>query len=83
MIVFGMDSGVLCYGFNVCEFQLFVEVGMIEMEVIVMVMVNVVDYIEMVDDIGIIEVGKFVDIIVVDGNLFEDISELMDVDFVM
>ena len=34
-------------------------------------------------DIGTIEVGKYADIIAVDTNPLDDISALLDVDFVM
>ena len=34
-------------------------------------------------DIGTIETGKYADIVAVDGNPLENISELRDVDFVM
>ena len=37
----------------------------------------------MQDDIGTLEAGKFADVIAVDGNPLEDISELRDIDFVM
>lgn len=83
MIAFGTDSGVSRHGLNAREFQLLVEAGMTEMEAIVSATVNASDHIEMADDIGTIEAGKFADIIAVDGNPLEDISELMDVDFVM
>lgn len=83
MIAFGTDSGVSRHGLNAREFQLLVEAGMTEMEAIVTATVNAADHIEMADDIGTIEAGKFADIIAVDGNPLEDISELMDVDFVM
>lgn len=83
MIAFGTDSGVSRHGLNAREFQLLVEAGMTEMEAIVTATVNAADHIEMAEDIGTIEAGKFADIIAVDGNPLEDISELMDVDFVM
>ena len=37
----------------------------------------------MSDSIGTIETGKFADIIAVDSSPLADISELLDVDFVM
>ncbi|MBO6796370.1 amidohydrolase family protein [Maricaulis sp.] len=83
MIAFGTDSGVSRHGLNAREFQLLVEAGMTEMEAIVSATVNAADHIEMAEQIGTIEAGKFADIIAVDGNPLEDISELMDVDFVM
>ena len=83
MIAFGTDSGVSRHGLNAREFELLVEAGMTEMEAITSATVNAATHIEMAEDIGTIEEGKFADIIAVDGNPLEDISELMDVDFVM
>lgn len=83
MIAFGTDSGVSRHGLNAREFQLLVEAGLTEMEAIVTATVNAADHIQMADELGTIEAGKLADIIAVDGNPLEDISELMDVDFVM
>lgn len=83
MIAFGTDSGVSRHGLNAREFELLVEAGMTEMEAITSATVNAATHIEMAEDIGTIEAGKFADIIAVDGNPLEDISELMEVDFVM
>jgi len=83
MIAFGTDSGVSRHGLNAREFELLVQAGMTEMEAITSATVNAATHIEMAEDIGTIEAGKFADIIAVDGNPLEDISELMDVDFVM
>jgi len=82
-IAFGTDSGVSRHGLNAREFQLYVDAGMSEMEAIVTATVNAADHVQMAEDIGTIEAGKFADIIAVDGDPLEDIGELMDVDFVM
>ncbi|MBR9826054.1 MAG: amidohydrolase family protein [Alphaproteobacteria bacterium] len=83
MIAFGTDSGVSRHGDNAREFQLLVEAGMTPMEAIVTATVNASSHLEMADQIGTIEPGKYADIIAVDGNPLADIAELMDVDFVM
>jgi imidazolonepropionase-like amidohydrolase len=83
MIAFGTDSGVSNHGQNAREFQLLVEAGLTPMEALVTASINASRHLQMADDIGTIEVGKYADIIAVDGNPLEDISELMDVDFVM
>ena len=57
--------------------------GMTEMEVLVAATINAADLIDMSDDIGTIESGKFADIIAVDDSPLENIEELLDVDFVM
>ena len=83
MIAFGTDSGVSRHGVNAREFQLLVDAGLTPMESLVTATVNASTHLQMDDDIGTIEVGKFADIIALDGNPLEDVAELMDVDFVM
>ncbi len=83
MIAFGTDSGVSRHGDNAREFELYVEAGMTPMEAIVTATINASIHLQMEDDIGTIEAGKFADIVAVDGNPLEDISELRDIDFVM
>ena len=82
-IAFGTDSGISRHGTNAEEAVLMVEAGMSEMDVIVSATINAADLIDMSDDIGTIEDGKFADIIAVSRSPLEDIGELLDVDFVM
>jgi len=82
-IAYGTDSGVSRHGTNAEEAVLMVENGMSEMEVLVSATINAADLIDMSDQIGTIEAGKLADIIAVDGSPLADISELLDVDFVM
>lgn len=82
-IAFGTDSGVSRHGDNAREFELYVEAGMTPMEAIVTATINASRHVQMDADIGTIEAGKFADIIAVDGNPLESISELRDIDFVM
>ncbi len=82
-IAFGTDSGVSAHGDNAQEFVLMVEAGMTPEEAIVAATVNGADHVEMAEDIGTIEEGKYADIIAVDGDPLEDVEELLDVDFVM
>ena len=82
-IAYGTDSGISPHGTNAQEAVLMVEAGMSEMDVIVSATINAADLIDMSDDIGTIEPGKFADIIAVDASPIDDISELLDVDFVM
>ena len=56
---------------------------MTPMEAIVTATINASAHLQMQDDIGTLEAGKFADVIAVDGNPLEDISELRDIDFVM
>ena len=82
-VAYGTDSGISPHGTNAEEAVLMVDAGMSEMDVIVTATVNAADLIDMSDSIGTIEVGKFADIIAVDASPLDDISELLDVDFVM
>jgi len=82
-IAYGTDSGVSKHGINAEEAVLMVENGMSEMDVLVSATINAADLIGMSDSVGTIEAGMYADIIAVDGSPLEDISELLDVDFVM
>ncbi|GAB4526094.1 MAG: amidohydrolase family protein [Parvularculaceae bacterium] len=82
-IAFGTDSGVGPHGTNPREFLLLVEAGLTPEEAIIAATVNAADHLGMSDRLGAIEVGKFGDLIAVDGDPLADINELMDVDFVM
>jgi len=83
MIAFGTDSGVSQHGDNAREFELLVEAGMSPMEAITTATVNASRHVRMDDEIGTIEAGKYADIVAVDGDPLENISELRDIDFVM
>jgi imidazolonepropionase-like amidohydrolase len=82
-IAYGTDSGISPHGTNAHEAVLMVEAGMTAMDVIVTATINAADLIDMSDDIGTIENGKFADIIAVDDSPLDDIEQLLDVDFVM
>ncbi|WP_417496966.1 amidohydrolase family protein [Maricaulis sp.] len=83
MIAFGTDSGVSRHGINAREFSLLVEAGLTPMEAITTATVNASRHLQMDDEIGTIEVGKYADIIAVDSDPLENIDALMDVGFVM
>ena len=82
-IAFGTDTGVSKHGENAREFGYMVEAGMSEMDAIRAATVVASEHIRMADQIGTLEPGKFADMIAVDGDPLDDISELLDVDFVM
>jgi imidazolonepropionase-like amidohydrolase len=82
-IAYGTDSGISPHGTNAEEAVLMVEAGMSEMDVLVAATVNAADLIDMPESLGTIEAGKYADIVAVDESPLEDISELLDVDFVM
>jgi imidazolonepropionase-like amidohydrolase len=82
-VAYGTDSGISPHGTNAQEAVLMVEAGMSEMDVIRSATVSAADLLDMSDTIGTIEPGKYADIIAVDASPLADISELLDVDFVM
>ena len=82
-VAFGTDTGVSPHGENAREFEYMIKAGMTEMEAIKAATVIAADHIGMGDQIGSLENGKQADIIAVDGNPLKDISELLDVNFVM
>lgn len=82
-IAFGTDSGVSRHGDNAREFELMVEAGMSPAEAIIAATLNAARHLQMEGEIGRIAPGFHADIIAVDGNPLENVSELRDVDFVM
>ena len=82
-IAYGTDSGISAHGTNAEEALLMVENGMSEMDVLVSATINAADLIDMSEDLGTLEPGKFADIIAVDGSPLDNIEELLDVEFVM
>ncbi len=82
-IAFGTDSGVSKHGDNAREFVLLVEAGMTPMEAIRAATVLGAENLGKSNLLGSIAVGKVGDIVAVDGDPLTDISEMMDIDFVM
>jgi imidazolonepropionase-like amidohydrolase len=82
-VAFGTDSGVSAHGDNGRELELMVEAGMTPAEALRSATVIASRHLGMDADIGTLEAGKFADIIAVDGDPLENISEMRDVDFVM
>jgi len=82
-IAFGTDSGVSQHGTNAQEAVLMAAAGMSNMDIIKSATVNAADLLGMSTEIGSLEVGKQADIIATDGSPLDDITQLLDVDFVM
>ena len=82
-IAFGTDTGVSQHGNNAEEFIYMTRAGMSEMEAIQSATTVAAKHIGLDDVIGTLEAGKYADLIGVDGNPLREITELMDVDFVM
>ena len=82
-IAFGTDNGVGPHGSNAREFQLLVQAGLTPLEAIQTATINAADHFRLGSQIGRITAGYNADIIAVDGNPLEDVTTLMDVNFVM
>jgi len=81
-IAFGTDAAVFPHGDNAKEFAVYVKLGMTHIDAIRTATLNAVDLLG-VDDRGILEEGRYADIIAVNGNPLENIHELENVQFVM
>ena len=79
-IALGTDAAMplVFHGDNAHEFQLMVEYGLTPMESIVAGTRNAADNIGLLDDTGTIEVGKYADMVVVEGDPLQDIAILRD-----
>ncbi len=82
-IGFASDAGVFPHGHNAREFAIRVELGEDEMDSIVAATSLNAVIMGWEDRVGSIEAGKLADLIAVDGNPLEDITELERVRWVM
>ncbi|MBK7427037.1 MAG: amidohydrolase family protein [Saprospiraceae bacterium] len=82
-IAFGTDSGVSLHGDNADEFVLMVEAGMPPHEAIKSATVTTAQLLNLSDKVGTITVGKWADIVAVEGDPLQNIAILKNVKFVM
>ena len=82
-IAFGSDAGVYPHGWNGEQFFHMVKWGQTPMEAIKAATVNAADLLGWSEKVGSISIGKFADIVAVDGDPLKDISEMEKVKFVM
>jgi imidazolonepropionase-like amidohydrolase len=82
-IAYGTDAGVYTHGLNGKQMAYMVDWGMTPMKAIQAATINNANLFGVAETSGSLSVGKFADIIAVDGNPLEDMGELEDVDFVM
>jgi imidazolonepropionase-like amidohydrolase len=82
-MVFGSDAGVMPHGQVGGQFKIMVQYGMTPMEAIQAATRNGAQALGRERDVGAIAVGRFADIIAVDGNPLTDIRELESVDAVV
>lgn len=82
-VVFATDSGVYPHGDNGKQFARAVRFGMTPTQAIQSATSLTAELLGWEDQVGAIAPGMYADIIAVDGDPLDDISELEDVDFVM
>ena len=82
-ILFGTDLGVLPYDMGARQFEVMVERGMTPMQAIKSATSVAADHMEMNEDVGAIEVGRFGDLIAVPGDPLEDIAALQNISVVI
>jgi imidazolonepropionase-like amidohydrolase len=82
-VAFGTDAAVYPHGLNAHEFGKMVSMGMTPLQSIQAATVNAADLIGWTDRVGMVEPGKFADIIAVQGDPLADVHVLENVHFVM
>ncbi|MGG6462187.1 amidohydrolase family protein [Solilutibacter silvestris] len=82
-MVFGSDGGVYPNGDNGKQFATMVQWGMTPIEAIRAATVNAAEALGRANDVGAIAVGRYGDMIAVDGNPLDDVGLLQHVAFVM
>ena len=78
-LLYGTDSGVHPHDRNAWQFAVMVERGMAPMDAIKSATSVPADHIEIAADVGALQVGRFGDLIAVDGDPLADITVLQDV----
>jgi imidazolonepropionase-like amidohydrolase len=82
-MVFGSDAGVMPHGQVGGQFKIMVQYGMTSMEAIQAATRNGAQALGREKDVGAIAIGRFADIIAVDGDPLADIGQLASVDTVV
>jgi imidazolonepropionase-like amidohydrolase len=82
-LAFGTDAGVYPHGWNAKQFAKMVQYGMTPMQAIQSATVNAADLLGWSDRVGSVRVGRFADLVAVDGDPLADVTQLERVQFVM
>ncbi|ALW87003.1 amidohydrolase [Hymenobacter sedentarius] len=82
-IAFGTDAGVYRHGVNALEFGYMTGAGMPAIEAIRAATVSAAELLGETTNMGTLEVGKFADIVALNGDPLQDISAMMRPTFVM
>ncbi len=81
-MVYGTDAGIYPHGDNAKQFAVMVRYSMTPTEAIQSATINAAEALGR-DDVGVIEAGRYADIIAVKGNPTSDVTLMEHVDFVM
>ena len=81
-MVYGTDAGVYPHGLNGGQFAVMVRYGMTPLEAIQSATVNAAEALGR-DDVGVLEAGRYADLVAVAGDPTQDVSLLQTVPFVM
>ena len=79
----GTDAAVYPHGLNAHELAVYVSLGMSPLQAIQSATINDADLLGWSDKIGMLEAGKWADLIAVDGDPLQDVTILEHVKFVM
>lgn len=82
-VAFGTDAAVYPHGLNAGEFHVYVKLGMTPLAAIQTATINAADLLGWTKSVGTVEVGKWADLIAVDGDPTKDVTTLEHVRFVM
>lgn len=81
-MVYGTDAGIYPHGNNAKQFAVMVRYGMNPIQAIQAATINAADYLGRAD-IGVIEKGRFADLVAVAGDPTKDVTLLENISFVM
>lgn len=81
-MVYGTDAGIFPHGKNARQFAVMVRYGMTPTQAIQSATINAAEALGRTD-VGVIEIGRFADIVAVSGNPAQDVKLLENVAFVM
>jgi imidazolonepropionase-like amidohydrolase len=82
-VALGTDAAVYPHGLNAGEFHVYVKLGMTPLAAIQTATINAADLLGWTKSVGTIDVGKWADLIAVDGDPTKDVTTLEHVKFVM
>jgi imidazolonepropionase-like amidohydrolase len=82
-MIFGTDAGVYPNGYNARQFATMVKWGMTPMQAIQAATANAAEALGRAADVGAIAVGRYGDLIAVEGDPLADVARLQSVAFVM